>query len=341
MSFPFSWPEIDPKTANHTRYVIHKRIGHYENFFLRANHPEKSLAFWIRYTIFSPENKKTAIGEVIAAYFDGETGNHSCVKTEIPIENCVFYSNELNMTMGESRLSENHFNGRAVTSDQLISWDMNYFSDEAPLFLIQRNMYDMPFPKAKSLVAKPLAVFSGSMTINKASQHIENWVGSQNHNWGIKHTDHYAWGQVAGFDNAPNTFFEISTARFKYGPLWTPFMTIMVLRHEGKEYRLNTIPQSFRAKGNFHYFDWQFSSETPTEKIEGAIAAEVDNFIGINYYNSSGGVKLGLITKIARCNIALSFPNEPDRPEINLSTRHRAGFEILTTDQDHGVPISV
>ena len=37
-------------------------------------------------------------------------------------------------------------------------------------------------------------------------QTLERWIGSQNHNWGRKHTDSYAWGQVAGFDDAPQTF---------------------------------------------------------------------------------------------------------------------------------------
>jgi hypothetical protein len=44
-------------------------------------------------------------------------------------------------------------------------------------------------------------------------------VGSQNHNWGSRHTDHYAWGQVAGFDDDPDAFLELSTARVRVGPL--------------------------------------------------------------------------------------------------------------------------
>jgi len=37
--------------------------GHYESFFIRANHPQKPLAFWIRYTIFQPaKNHSNALG---------------------------------------------------------------------------------------------------------------------------------------------------------------------------------------------------------------------------------------------------------------------------------------
>ncbi|KPA11878.1 hypothetical protein MHK_007885 [Candidatus Magnetomorum sp. HK-1] len=333
------WPVIDPKKANNTRYAINKRNGHYENYFLRANHPTKPLAFWIRYTIFSPDNKKTAIGEVWATYFDGETGNHACAKSEFPIGNCVFYSNELNVTIGNSRLNENHFQGRAATGDQILSWDLNYTGNEAPLFLLQRTMYDMPFPKAKVLVGKPLAIFSGTININGIDFSVDKWIGSQNHNWGVKHTDHYAWGQVAGFDTHPGSFLEVATARLKMGPFWTPFMTIIVLRHEGREYRLNSIPQSLRAKGSFDYFEWNFSSETPEEKISGNMKASVDQFVGLNYYNPSGGVKHCLNTKIASCEITLTHVDDPEHQPVVLKTEHRAAFEILTDDQNHGVAI--
>jgi hypothetical protein len=45
--------ETFKKQINWTRYHNQLR-GHYESFFQRANHPTRPLAFWIRYTIFSP-----------------------------------------------------------------------------------------------------------------------------------------------------------------------------------------------------------------------------------------------------------------------------------------------
>ncbi len=38
----------------------------------------------------------------------------------------------------------------------------------------------------------------------------------------------------------PGTFLELATARLKLGPAWTPFMTPVVLRHEGREHAANT-----------------------------------------------------------------------------------------------------
>jgi len=45
------------RTANNSRYIQGQKRGHYESYFLRANHPSRPLAFWIRYTIFSPDKQ--------------------------------------------------------------------------------------------------------------------------------------------------------------------------------------------------------------------------------------------------------------------------------------------
>src|SRR5260370_16216296 len=105
-----------------------------------------------------------------------------------------------------------------------------------------------------------MATYQGHLTVNGETIDVADWVGSQNHNWGSKHTDRYAWGQVCGFDDAPDSFLEVATARIKVGPLWTPAMTPMVLRHHGEELQLNTLGHALRARGEFRFFEWRFSS---------------------------------------------------------------------------------
>ena len=38
--------------------------GHYESWFVRANHPHKPQASWIRYTLFRARDQRPALGEV-------------------------------------------------------------------------------------------------------------------------------------------------------------------------------------------------------------------------------------------------------------------------------------
>ncbi len=326
--------------ANLARYAPGQAKGHYESYFLRANHPKRALAFWIRYTIFVPNGMpEKAIGELWGMFFNGETGEHVAVKDEYPLSECSFSRDEFLVTMPGAKLTGEKLRGKAAASENVMEWNLSYSGGERPLFLLPLKLYEGGFPKAKALVGKPLASFTGMIVVNGKEIEIKDWIGSQNHNWGVKHTDLYAWGQVAGFDNARESFFEIGTARLKFGPIWTPRITVMVLRHEGRDYALNSIWQGLKADGAFDYFTWNFASKTKDISVTGTIRAEAADFVGLNYYNPPGGVKNCLNSKLASCRLWVSRPG--DAAPVELSTKRRAAFEILTDARDHGVGIKV
>jgi transposase InsO family protein len=198
--------------------------------------------------------------------------------------------------------------------------------------------YERGFPRAKALVGTPNARFDGVLSVNGEAVDVGGWIGSQNHNWGSRHTDSYAWGQVAGFDDAPRTFLECSTARLKLGPFWTPPMTVLVLRLEDREIRVNSLTQAFRARGEFDFPSWRFESRAPGLRVSGTVHAPKSLFAGLAYNNPPGGAKTCLNTKLAACELTVE---EVGRPPRMLSTKHRAAFEILTERPDHGVPVLV
>lgn len=313
--------------------------GHYESFFMRANHPNRPLAFWIRYTIFSPKNKpENNIGELWATFFNGESNQHSVVKQEYPLANCLFDTTKFNIQIDKAKLTTHFMQGAIEKKGNKIAWKMSFDGGSLPLLLLPLNLYKGKFPAAKSLVSLPLAHFNGVLSVNDEKINITDWVGSQNHNWGLKHTDLYSWGQVAGFDSDPDSFLEVATAKLKMGPFWTPPITLLVLRHNQKEYALTKLLQGIKAHGKFRYFTWEFKSKTKDVEIEGEISAPGNAFIGLNYYNPPGGSKYCLNSKIAQCK--LHFKDKTTGKIEMLETRHRAAFEILTNDQNHGITIS-
>ena len=326
---------------NHSRYAPGTEAGFYESYFQRANHPTRPLAFWIRYTIFSPKGRpKDAIGELWAVWFDGERQVHTVAKSEFPVGQFVFSREGLAAKIGEAILEPGGLQGTAQSRGHRIQWDLSFSGSAPPLFLLPPGLYARGLPKAKSLVGLPLARYDGTIFVDGARMDIESWTGSQNHNWGVKHTDRYAWGQVAGFDNAPDSFLEVATGQIKLGPVWTPRLTPLVLRHEGEEYALRSLWQAgARAQGRFGYFHWNFASRAPGIAIEGEVSAPQQAFVGLRYYNPPGapnGVKWCLNSKLASCRLRV---RRNGLPEQTLETQHRAAFEILTDDLAHGVEI--
>lgn len=322
---------------NRSRLDPARRVGHYESYFQRANHPRRPLGWWIRYTVFSPEGRpEEAVGELWAIWFDGERGQVTAVKSAVPLAACRFDRTCLDVQVGAARLNESSLRGEAASTGHAIAWDLQYHCDAPPLLLLPEGMYDAGFPRAKALVGSPGAAFRGTITVDGEAHAIDGWVGSQNHNWGRRHTDRYAWGQVAGFDEDPGAFLECSTAQIKLGPLWSPRFTLVVLRVGGEEVVINTLGRAARADGRWSYFQWSLRTRQGGAEIEAEIAAPRADFVGLTYANPPGGSKTCLNTKLADARVVL---RRAGRPELHLHARRRAAFEILTDDAAHGVPV--
>lgn len=323
---------------NTIQYRKGQQEGHYESFYQRGNHPTEPRAFWIRYTIFSPKDMpEAAIGELWAVYFDGVTGRHTVAKEEYPIAECDFVQGEFGARVGDRVLEAGRLKGQAEGPSATIGWDLTYAGEEAPLFMLPQWMYKGGFPKAKSLVGLPLARFDGTLTVNGEQVNVDGWKGSQNHNWGSEHTDYYAFGQVAGFDEAPDSFLELVTAQAKIGSVKTPMSTFLVLRHEGREHALNSLPRAVTSKSGFGYFYWDFRAQNSTVEVRGRFSADREQFVALNYYNPPGGIKHCLNTKITSCELELR--NKVTGKVERLTTRNRALMEILTDARDHGIEV--
>ncbi len=302
--------------------------GHYESYFQRANHPQRPLAFWIRYTVFVPKNRpEAAVGELWAIYFDGERGGTiAAAKQVVPLGACSFSNSGLKAQIGSSSLDDSSLVGSAQGAQHQLSWNLRYHSDAAPLLLFPERLYETRLPKAKTLVGSPFAHFHGELNVNGASIAIDDWVGSQNHNWGSRHTDQYAWGQVAGFDHAPDVFLECATARVKLGPVLSPRMSPAVVRIGAREIRFATVLQSLRAEARYGRFHWSLKTQSPEAQLEAEFDAPAASFIALPYDNPPGGQKICLNSKLAGCRMRLRFQ---DGTQLSFSTRHRAAFEIL------------
>jgi hypothetical protein len=330
---------MQPEQANRLRHRSGSADGHYESYFIRANHATRALAFWIRYTIFSPAARPhDAQGELWAIVFDGERARHVAVKQAWPLAACRFDGQALAIDVPTAQLGHGHAQGTCESGAHRIGWDLRFARGQAPLLLLPAGLYAGSFPKAKSLVSRPLARFDGMLQVNGEVVSVQGWIGSQNHNWGRQHTDRYAWGQVAGFDDGHDeSFLELASAKLRLGPLWTPWITPIVLRHRGREHRLNALGRSLRARVSMQGFDWHFESHGDGVRLRGRIHAERADFVGLRYANPPGGIKQCLNSKIAHAELTLQHA---DGKRETLASRHRAAFELLGDDASHGVPMA-
>jgi hypothetical protein len=305
--------------------------GHYESWFLRGNAGDR--AFWIRYTLFSPKGRaEQTVGELWAIWFE-RGGSIVAVKSELPVAKVSVAADRLAVRIGDAALDAASARGSASANGHTIAWDLQFSGDTPPLLLMPRRMYQLPLPRAKTVVPRPLAQFVGTITVDGKPQVIDSWLGSQNHNWGSRHTDRYAWGQVAGFDEAPDAFLECSTARLKLGPIMTPPLSVAALRLGDEVLSWTGLVYAARALGAYAPYQWHLETTGKHGAIDMRMSADPSEFVALRYPNPPGGTKICLNSKLAHCEITVRRPNLP--PLVLRSSR--AAFEILDDTAPPGV----
>lgn len=316
--------------------VLSAKAPYYESRYLRANHPDRAQALWLRETLLLPTSGD-AVADVWVMLFDPDGVGNRALKVPHPIAAADYDYERWTARIGDTTIDDVSANGAVAVGDRAAWWDLRITPGSAdPVKLLTERAYEARIPTAKTTVRDPLARFDGSVDLDDAHVALDDWIGSVNHNWGTKHTPAYAFGQVCGFDDAPDTSLEIVTARAAIGPFKTPAATLFVFRHAGQEFAVRSIPGSLATHGRYRPFTWSFGGRVGERMIEGEITSDPPDVIGLTYTDTDGSSKYCYNSAIATCRIQVAG-KAFERAEL-VATR-RAMLEILTDDRRDDVPL--
>lgn len=316
---------MDDRTAARVRFDPDSTKGHYESWFIRANHPTRPLAFWFRYTIFAPRHARDrATAELWGIWFDGE--HHVARRIDVPLSRCRFEgARTLDVTVGDAHLALDAA-GEATGALGDLRWRLALGEGHGPSRFLPERLYDGPFPRAKSVVLRADTRFDGVVSASGEDHAVEGWRGSVNHNWGSAHTDAYAWSQVVGFDEAPDTFLEIITGDVRVGGLALPRSTLAVLHHEGRTHHFDSPLRGALADARYDVGAYRVRCDNGEVILDAHFSAPRAAFIGLPYRNPPGGVKVCHNSKLARADVTLIARGGA---VTTLTSARRAAFEVL------------
>jgi len=325
---------------NYSRWRPGNKKGLYESYFLRGNRLDEPRAFWIKFTIFAPKgNPRRAEGELWAIYFSGPDGSKVAVKETDSLQNCLFAADRFEVRVGQSHLADGVTKGRCSNGSHTIEWDLRHPTNNPSLHFLPEWAYRTSFPKAKGLAPYPNLAWEGKLIVDGEVIDVTGWKGSQNHNWGEKHTDQYAWAQCNSFLRCPDTYVEMMSARLKLGPVWTPYISFLALHYQGQDIFFNSPSCIARAKAQFPArFEWHLSVDNGTYQAHCRVAGKKETFAGLRYRNPPGGEHACLNSKISSSEIKLL---RGGKEVETLRSDFTTAFEILTDEPDHGVPLLV
>src|ERR1700722_15758224 len=309
---------------------------YYESRFIRANHPERPQALWLRETLLLP-TAGDSVADVWGMVFDPEGAGNRALKQPYSIDAAAYEYDDWTARIGATSIDDRSAQGVVTGRNRSARWDLRITqgSGDAVKLLTERG-YKARFPTAKTTVRQPLAQFDGQVELDDVRLVLDGWTGSGNHNWGPRHPPAYAYGQVCGFDDAPDSTLEIVTARAAVGPVSLPAATLLVFRHAGEEFAVRSILGSLQTHGRYQPFSWAFGASTREQMIEGEIVAEPADVIGLTYTDTDGGSKYCYNSAIATCRIQVA--GKAFERSALVATR-RAMFEILTDTRQPAVPL--
>lgn len=306
---------------------------YYESRYIRANHPSRPKALWLRETMLLPRSKDSS-ADVWVMVFDPHGSGNRALKVPHPVDDADFRADPWCARVGKTTLDEACARGDLVTQNATAKWDLRItHRSRQPVRLLTDRRYAGRFPTAKTLVRSPLARFDGHLNVDNDIV-VDGWVGSVNHNWGRRHTPAYAFGQVCGFDDAPESTLEIVTARAGIGPVSLPPATLLVLRHHDREFAVRSVSVPRHTSGSYRPFAWSFAACVDGLTVDGEIAADPDHVVGLTYTDTNGTFKYCYNSAIATCRLRLS-----GAVTAELISSHRTMFEILTDTRVDGVPL--
>lgn len=265
-------------------------------------------------------------------YFD--EGTTSASYASMPIDDARVADEGLSVHLGPHRLEAEGADGTAVGRIDGVGeralWDLRFTGAPSPTRLLPDWMFGLPLPRAKVLSSRPSVRVSGELRIGNRIIGIRDWIESQNHNWGTRHTDEYAWAQVVGFDGRDDTTLECATARVSVLGRLLPPVTFGVLRHRGEEHRFQSLRRGVAAKTTLVRDgapSYALTLDGRGARIDLRVSAPARSFARLRYDDPSGTDKICWNTKVAAAELSIVRAGEsPER----LVSRDRAALELLT-----------
>jgi hypothetical protein len=298
--------------------------GLYESYFIKARHPERPQAFWMRHTVHQrPEHEPTA--SVWLTLFDAGA--------EQPVRagKATFGAEELEpdgyVRIGGSHLSPGKAVGSLKSPTLEAMWQFAYETDEPEQrHLPAEFMYTGAVPRTKSLTLHPAARFTGVLNVAGTEHDLDGWTGVVSHNWGTEHAERWIYlhcGHFAGRDE--HTWLEFVTGRIKLGPVVTPWIANGALQLDGTRHRLGGPQRARATKVDEHPTHARFVLTGDGIRVEGALDAPPERLVAWRYASPDLDERHSIHSSIADLRLHVCRDGKPD---LELTAPAGATYEL-------------
>jgi hypothetical protein len=318
---------------------FHSGTDHVESWFLRANDPTSPRAIWLKATVLT-KTDGTRLSQAWFSVFDGDRTEAACL--DVPLDQARFDDSEdqLDVVVGPLtwQIAEDSgtSHGSLEGGHHTVTWDLRFTRAEGSLgatmsLLPTARLVDAPFPKNKLLSPFPLAQFAGTVTWGEETWDLAGWHGMQGHNWGAAHSPEYAWGQCVFTDVAggePFAVLEAASGRIPLGPVQSPFISMLVLRCDGAEYRFDRLVDLWRQHPDVAFPRWGLQMTGADGVVDLEMTGRPEAMVCLAYQNPARATSYCLNSKTAEVRVRVRPRNGH---AFELVSAHGGALEFLAS----------
>ena len=126
------------------------KAPYYESRFIRANHPDRPQAVWLRETQLLT-SAGAASADVWVMMFDPEGAGNRALKQPHAIEDAEFRTDPWTARIGDTTLDDGRARG-SLTGPRAATWSLRINGGGEPVKLLSERQYSARFPSAKTQV---------------------------------------------------------------------------------------------------------------------------------------------------------------------------------------------
>lgn len=308
--------------------------GHVESYFLRANHPSRPLAVWVKLTVLAPL-VGAPVAETWFIAFDGETNATYAHRDTHPLDRHAL-ADSLSAGSFRFNLLGGTISGQAGTAAFDLAFTPLAGPVGAPLSIFPFAwMLTAPFPKSKLVSPVPAARFEGTVDCFGQRWEVSDWLGMQGHNWGKEHAPEYAWGQCV-FPGEVPTMVEGFTGRIRLGNRLSPRLSALVVRRGEREYRFDTIVDVWRQEATITDQRWTLRMRGRDGEARLRMDAAGRPMACLGYANPDGRLSYCFNSKLADTLLEVSPRGEP---AFHCQSPHGGALELLRSEPNPAFPV--
>lgn len=317
--------------------------GHVESYFLRANHPARPLALWLKATVLAPL-EGPAVAEAWFIFFDGEKGTTFAHRQTEPFPDASFAgvgapellarAAGLSLHLGPRGTARGRFAAPEGTATVDVAWERDPSPVGKPLSIYPyRLLRTGPFPKSKLLTPFPALRFSGRVLLPGGEVTLDGWHGMQGHNWGKEHAFEYAWGQCLFPED--DVMVEGFSGRVRVAGRTTPRMSALVVRKGARTFRFDTLFDTWRQAAEVTQDTWSLTLRSADGEAHVQMDASGRPMVCLGYGNPNGELSYCFNSKLAKVTLTV---RPMDDASFTCVSAHGGALEFLRREADPRFP---